>query len=364
LTVTPVDLPAGRADLKQLEGMASRGAADQLNELRAIVRLHEARELFDQGQREKSMPIADELLILSPAAARVTLGLPECVPFRTAIVDDHRNRFDQSLAAGRISEAIKAAAGVGEIEPAAQGWLAQGLTGEKLRALPPSAWAAMPAEIISALPSSVIADLPAAALKSLPAATILALPPIQNSIGMELKLLPPGVFAMGDEGNKDDAIRRVTLTRPFFIGVHEVTNAQWSAATETDVPSPWKDGSLPVANADWDDADFFCGRLAQLPDEAKKGRFYRLPTEAEWEYACRAGTSTPMFFGSDTSQLENYAWFADNSGRRPLKSRAIQALDVNERVELLKGNDCRTHPVGSKQRVLPASLRGSGCLTC
>jgi formylglycine-generating enzyme required for sulfatase activity len=105
----------------------------------------------------------------------------------------------------------------------------------------------------------------------------------------------------------------VTLTKPFYIGVYEVTNAQWKRVMGT-VPSRWKGADLPVGNVGWDDANEFCRRLSALPEEKQAGRVYRLPTEAEWEYACRAGTTTKWSFGDDESRLGDYAWFDGNSG--------------------------------------------------
>ncbi|MFM8771882.1 MAG: bifunctional serine/threonine-protein kinase/formylglycine-generating enzyme family protein, partial [Candidatus Kapaibacterium sp.] len=143
---------------------------------------------------------------------------------------------------------------------------------------------------------------------------VLALPPIRNSIGIELKLLPAGTFTMGQAGgDSDETPHRVTLTQPFYIGVYEVTNAQWKRVMGS-VPSNWKDDDRPVEQVSWDDAVEFCKKLSELPEERRAGRVYRLPTEAEWEYACRAGSTTQYSFGDDESQLGEHGWFEDNSG--------------------------------------------------
>ena len=137
---------------------------------------------------------------------------------------------------------------------------------------------------------------------------------ITNSIGIELKLLPAGAFTMGDaRGAANERPHRVTLTRPYYIGVHEVTNAQWKRVMGS-VPSKWTDNNRPVEQASWDEAVDFCLKLSALPTEKSAGRTYRLPTEAEWEYACRAGTTTSYSFGDDDSRLDNFAWFKGNSG--------------------------------------------------
>ena len=138
-------------------------------------------------------------------------------------------------------------------------------------------------------PAAVIASgsmpISAAAASTLPET-------IGAAFGINLKLIPAGTFTMGDAGGEsDEKPHRVTLTKPFYMGVHEVTNAQWKQVMGN-VPSKWKEDAHPVEVVSWEDAVEFCGKLSALPEERKAGRVYRLPTEAEWEYACRAGTTT------------------------------------------------------------------------
>ena len=146
-----------------------------------------------------------------------------------------------------------------------------------------------------------------------------------NSIGMVLKRCPPGAFAMGDaDGAADEKpVHTVAITMPFYIGIHEVTNAQWKRVMETS-PGKWKDDDRPVNQVSWEDAVDFCRRLSDLPEERKAGRLYRLPTEAEWEYACRGGTTKGYSFGDDESRLTEYGWFSSNA-------------------------ESQTHPVGTKR---------------
>ena len=78
-------------------------------------------------------------------------------------------------------------------------------------------------------------------------------------------------------------------------------------------PSHFKGTNNPVEQVSWDDAVLFCQKLSSLPEEKSAGHVYRLPTEAEWEYACRAGTTTDYSFGDDASGLSTYGWFDENS---------------------------------------------------
>jgi formylglycine-generating enzyme required for sulfatase activity len=146
---------------------------------------------------------------------------------------------------------------------------------------------------------------------------ILAQPPLVNSIGMELKLIPSGTFQMGskDCSPEEQPVHEVRITTPFYLGVTEVTNAQWKKVMGS-VPSTWKDDDRPVEQVSWGDAMQFCEKLSALPAEKAARRVYRLPTEAEWEYSCRAGTKARYSFGDDESQLGVYAWFHRNSGAK------------------------------------------------
>ncbi|MDA7493143.1 formylglycine-generating enzyme family protein, partial [bacterium] len=105
----------------------------------------------------------------------------------------------------------------------------------------------------------------------------------------------------------------MTLTKPFKMGVHEVTQAQYEQVMGVN-PSEYKGANNPVEMVSWEDAVEFCRRLSELPAEKKAGNVYRLPTEAEWEYACRAGTTTMYSFGDDESDLSGYGRYLDNHG--------------------------------------------------
>ena len=132
--------------------------------------------------------------------------------------------------------------------------------------------------------------------------------PIGNSIGMQLKLIPRGEFKIKD-GSK---VELVTLSNHFYMGVHAVTQRQYAAVMGVN-PSQFLGEENPVERVSWEEAMAFCERLTESPAEKAAGRVYRLPTEAEWEYVCRAGASTSYCFGDDASELGNYAWFSKNS---------------------------------------------------
>jgi formylglycine-generating enzyme required for sulfatase activity len=140
-----------------------------------------------------------------------------------------------------------------------------------------------------------------------------------NTIGMSFKLIPSGNFMMGSpetEEFRDDneAQHPATIASPFSLGVHEVTQSQYESVMGNN-PSYFKGGDNPVEKVSWDDAVAFCTKLSALPAEVAAGRVYRLPTEAEWEYACRAGSTTTYSFGDDAKDLGKYAWFGDSAGR-------------------------------------------------
>jgi formylglycine-generating enzyme required for sulfatase activity len=131
---------------------------------------------------------------------------------------------------------------------------------------------------------------------------------VTNSIGMKLSRIPAGTFQMGSakselERRRDEAAHEVTITKPFLIGVYEVSQSEFSRimGTEAAKKAVFKGSKRPMDNATWESAGAFCQTLSQLPAERNAGRKYRLPTEAEWEYACRAGTKTVFHFGDSLS---------------------------------------------------------------
>jgi formylglycine-generating enzyme required for sulfatase activity len=144
---------------------------------------------------------------------------------------------------------------------------------------------------------------------------------LSNSLGLRLVLVPPGEFTMGcDESDalpNEKPAHRVRITRPFYLGKCEVTWLQYSRIMPK---APGRvdptDRSLPMTRVTWTSAVEFCRRLSEQPMESAVGRVYRLPTEAEWEYACRAG-NTGGALNDEDANLGDYAWFDANSGGRP-----------------------------------------------
>jgi formylglycine-generating enzyme required for sulfatase activity len=179
---------------------------------------------------------------------------------------------------------------------------------------------------------------------------------ITNTIGMKLALIAPGTFLMGSTADDKEAYdnekpqHEVRITRPFYLGVHEVTQAQYEAVMGQnpswfssngegkDQVADQSTDHHPVERVSWLDAVTFCNKLSakeglkpfyeiagetvRVPDGKEPG--YRLPTEAEWEYACRAGTRTRYSFGDDAAGLGESSWYKANS-------------------------QSKTHPVGQKQ---------------
>jgi formylglycine-generating enzyme required for sulfatase activity/serine/threonine protein kinase len=142
---------------------------------------------------------------------------------------------------------------------------------------------------------------------------------ITNTIGMQLKLIQPGSLTM-TEGSD---IKEVTITKAFYIGVYEVTQEQYEKVMGNN-PSRFRGTNQPVESISWNDAFEFCQRLSAIPNEQKSRSVYRLPTSVEWEYACRAGTTTEFSFGDDEAKIDDYAWHLNNG-------------------------ENRTHPVGEKK---------------
>jgi formylglycine-generating enzyme required for sulfatase activity len=145
-----------------------------------------------------------------------------------------------------------------------------------------------------------------------------------GEVKIELVLIQPGSFLMGDETGdaEEKPVHKVTIGKPFYLGKFEVTQEQWEAVMGGN-PSHFKGKKNPVERISWEACQEFIKKLNEK--FADSGAIFSLPTEAQWEYACRAGSSTRFCFSDEEAGLAEYGWFADNAGGK-------------------------THPVGEKKQ--------------
>jgi formylglycine-generating enzyme required for sulfatase activity len=168
--------------------------------------------------------------------------------------------------------------------------------------------------------------------------------PVQltNSLGMKLSLIPGGQFTLGPNGST----HRVTLSKPYYLGVTEVTLGQYrrfKAGHQVEgAGEEFNAEDRPAAMVSWHDARAFCAWLSEQPEEKEAGRAYALPTEAQWEWAARAGTTTARYFGETDKGQAEHSWFNSTytpnpkqeglgRGRQPvarLKPNAFGLYDV------------------------------------
>ena len=161
---------------------------------------------------------------------------------------------------------------------------------------------------------------------------------ITNSIGMELVLIPAGSFRMGGDKKLEQAEDHETprhivkISKTFYMGKYEVTQSQWSEIMNNN-PSEFKGDIRPVERVSWNDVQEFVQKLNNKEETNK----YRLPTEAEWEYAARADTESTYCFSGDIKTLSQYAWYRKNSADKThpigqLKPNAWDLYDVHGNV--------------------------------
>jgi formylglycine-generating enzyme required for sulfatase activity len=165
-----------------------------------------------------------------------------------------------------------------------------------------------------------------------------------NTVGMELVQVPAGSFATdagyGHSKNraKSEILHTITLSKSFYMGAYEVTQSQYEKVVGAN-PSYFRydavlDMKRPVEMISWKQAVEFCRRLSDLPDEKAAGRVYRLPTEAEWEYAYRAGSPTKVTLPVDAKELEKITWCLENSAlkTKPVGGKAPNAWGLYDMV--------------------------------
>lgn len=139
---------------------------------------------------------------------------------------------------------------------------------------------------------------------------------VVNGLGMEFVKVPAGTFVMGDDSAGIGPQREVRVAS-FFISTHEVTQAQWLALMGAN-PSEHQDPRRPVERISWLDTQGFLEEL----NRAEGTNRYRLPSEAEWEYAARANSSSRFFFGDEPGLLSRFGWVGPGNGTRPVGSKA------------------------------------------
>jgi len=176
-----------------------------------------------------------------------------------------------------------------------------------------------------------LAPVPLKPIKAPPGAPRELALDLGDNVKLKLMLVPAGKFMMGRpkvaKGMvQNDLLHEVTISKAFYMGKHEVTQRQYQQVMGTN-PSQSKGFDLPLEMASWDDAREFCQKVA-----AKTGQTVRLPTEAEWEYACRAGGASIYSTGNSEAHLDQLGWYDKNSGDMSLSF----------------ANGQKTHPVGQK----------------
>jgi formylglycine-generating enzyme required for sulfatase activity len=161
---------------------------------------------------------------------------------------------------------------------------------------------------------------------------------VESADNLEMIWVKPGTFMMGSPPNekgrhKDETQHRVTLTKGFYLGRYEVTQAQWNRVMGSN-PSKFKGAGRPVEQVSWNGVRSFCRKLSEMERQAGRlppGMAYQLPTEAQWEYACRAGTTTAFSWGNDIDKSKgNYNWHRDyNTGNDFKQTRNVGQYAAN-----------------------------------
>ena len=210
----------------------------------------------------------------------------------------------------------------------------------------PTAGSIMKRSLLICLLFALINRIPVQAVESSPPRTY------TNSLGMKFVWIAPGTFMMGSpkeekERSTDELQHKVTLTKGFYMGIYAVTQEQWTEMMGKN-PSKFTDGkNLPVEQVNWMECQEF---IKKLQEKDKKP--YRLPTEAEWEYACRAGKTTPFYTGETiaTDQANYNGNYAYGGGKKACIAKRPCRWEV---FPLIRG-DCMTC----------TGMSGNGARTC
>lgn len=168
---------------------------------------------------------------------------------------------------------------------------------------------------------------------------------LADDLDLEFVLVPAGEFLMGSEDRTESPPHLVRIARPFYIGRFPVTQTQWTAVMGKNRSRHRGDPRLPVDQVSWFDCQEFCERLCE-----RYGRVFRLPSEAEWEYACRAGTTTKYAFGDTLSPAQaNFTSYATQFGPPPGDEGAfVREMELAEEAAATRGErSAKPTPVGS-----------------
>ena len=203
--------------------------------------------------------------------------------------------------------------------------------------------------------------------------------PVKDGISIDMVRVEAGTFTMGataemkDPWDDEKPAHQVTLTNDYYIGKYEVTQALWKAVMGNN-PSNFKGDNLPVEQVSWDDCQEFISKLNRITSKT-----FRLPTEAEWEYAARGGNKSRGYQYSGSNNLSDVAWYGDNSGSKthPVGSKQANELGIYN----MAGNVCewcqdrfgkyisssQVNPTGDNgvpERVVRGGVWGSGAWNC
>lgn len=166
----------------------------------------------------------------------------------------------------------------------------------------------------------------------------------KQKIEIEMVQIPSGKFSMGSNHNKSEQPIHKVILQTFYMSKYLITQEQYELVMGYN-PSYFRGQNLlPVESVSWYNAQDFCQKLSEMT-----GKQYRLPSEAEWEYACRAGSETRYYFGDDDTQLSDYAWYGDNSGKSQLDTLKLLKTEENNYSSILSTNNCQTHVIGEKK---------------
>ena len=174
-----------------------------------------------------------------------------------------------------------------------------------------------------------------------------------NSIGITMRRIAPGVWTATDpqrdiaDSHTNDT-QTLRVDQPFHVAIHEVTQEQFQRIMGTN-PSRFRNPNHPVETVNWYAAESFCKKLSALDEEIAAGRSYRLPTEAEWEYSCRAAESNGPAPPANQDWLNLNFWCANNSGEQEFDAVQFFQTAPQHYPDQLLANGCKTHPVGQKR---------------